>query len=104
MVTGEAAPVLTDPDPAARTRARAEGGAIGFLQSCTAAADWCAVEFPGVEGWVARSSLWGVVTPGEQIPVTAPLPEGAPAETGEKSEPVGEGGARPAAGPDDAKG
>ncbi|MEX2644235.1 MAG: SH3 domain-containing protein [Acetobacterales bacterium] len=104
MVTGDAAEVLADPEPGARAKARAEGGAIGFLRSCTAAADWCAVEFPGAEGWVARSSLWGVVTPGEPIPVTAPLPEGEPPATGEPAEPAGEGGAGPADGPEDAKG
>lgn len=76
LVVAADAPVRSDPRPDSRVRATAERGAIGFLQSCTADAAWCAVEFGGVQGWIARGDFWGVVAQGEEVPVTEPLPEG----------------------------
>ncbi|WP_035485600.1 SH3 domain-containing protein [Geminicoccus roseus] len=47
-----------------RIVARAEPGVIGDLETCDAA--WCLIELEAAEGWIPRSSVWGLLE-GEQI-------------------------------------
>lgn len=46
------------PAEGAEIVARAEQGVIGRLHRC--ARDWCEIEAGGIEGWAAKTDLWGV--------------------------------------------
>jgi SH3-like domain-containing protein len=57
--------VLRDePTDAAPANAQAEQGVVAHLESCRP--DWCLIEADGYEGWVRKSSVWGV-DPGEVV-------------------------------------
>jgi SH3-like domain-containing protein len=59
VVLGKAlVPVRSKEDPASAVIARAQPGAIGVLEACTAKA--CEVKFKGADGWIDRSSIWGI--------------------------------------------
>ncbi|HET7409539.1 MAG TPA: SH3 domain-containing protein [Paracoccaceae bacterium] len=47
-----------EPTDAAPANARAEQGVVARLDSC--GPDWCRIEAGGYEGWVRKSSVWGV--------------------------------------------
>lgn len=50
--------LLMRPDPTASALARAEAGAIARLGACLP--DWCRISAPGAQGWVPKSTIWGV--------------------------------------------
>jgi SH3-like domain-containing protein len=50
--------VRRDKEASAPVVAQAQPGAIGRVKSCTPEA--CELNFSGVGGWIARSSLWGL--------------------------------------------
>ncbi len=51
------APLRDDPAPDAPVVALAETGAVARLEACAPA--WCLIEADGVEGWAAKSAIWG---------------------------------------------
>lgn len=59
-VTGARVRILQAPDEKAPVAAFAEAGVIVALNGCEAT--WCRVEIGshGVDGWIARSTLWGL--------------------------------------------
>lgn len=67
LLSGVRTVIVTAPDAVLRRApradaplvARAEAEAILDLESCNA--DWCQLEAQGVEGWLPRSDLWGVL-------------------------------------------
>ncbi len=48
----------THPDPIARPVARLQQGVLARLSRCET--DWCAVKIGYDDGWVSKTSLWGV--------------------------------------------
>lgn len=58
VVTQQMAELRTSPDMEADIVAKAEAGAIVKLEDCTL--DWCEVSGGGENGWVPKSSIWGV--------------------------------------------
>jgi SH3-like domain-containing protein len=50
--------VRRDKEASAPIVAQAQPGAIGRVKNCTPEA--CELNFSGVDGWIARSSLWGL--------------------------------------------
>jgi SH3-like domain-containing protein len=50
--------VRTKPDAAAPVRYRAEPGAVGRIEECSA--DWCQIEFAKRKGFIARDALYGL--------------------------------------------
>jgi SH3-like domain-containing protein len=65
LVTGEMRTLYSDPDGSSRPLARLETGTIGALQHCRDL--WCAVEFAGIDGWLRRGDVFGLL-PGEDVP------------------------------------
>ena len=57
-------PVRRDKEADAPVIANAQPGAIGRVKGCTP--EVCELNFSGVNGWIARSSLWGLYD-GEQL-------------------------------------
>ena len=51
-------PLHRDKEATSPVVAQAQPGAIGRIRSCTDTA--CQLNFNGVNGWIARSSLWGL--------------------------------------------
>ena len=62
--TGQAIPLLRQPEDEARPVALIESGAILRVQECEDT--WCEVSGSGYNGWISATSLWGVYE-GEQI-------------------------------------
>ena len=58
VTAGPAVEVYARDDTTSQVVAQAQAGAIGRLLECSMLA--CEVEFPGAEGWIARSRLWGI--------------------------------------------
>lgn len=59
LVLGTQAVALReDPDEGAVIRALLEPGVVARLEACANA--WCEVSTEGIEGWVARATIWGV--------------------------------------------
>lgn len=59
LVTGSSARIYAKPDDGSTLVAVAERNAILELQSCPT--QWCKVAAEGHRGWVARTSLWGLI-------------------------------------------
>lgn len=59
LVQGDApSTIYKKPDDAARAVAQVEPGVVAKLNEC--ADDWCEVSVSGYDGWLLKSSLWGV--------------------------------------------
>ncbi len=66
LLTGRRMALVTAPEVTFRAKpagtaeptARAEQGVVAHLLQCRA--DWCEVEARGTEGWVPKSTIWGV--------------------------------------------
>jgi SH3-like domain-containing protein len=58
LVTAPEVTFRTEPVGTAPATAYAEQGVVAHLLQCRA--DWCEVEARGTEGWVPKSTIWGV--------------------------------------------
>lgn len=60
IVGSEPAPLLAKADPGSAPVARLEPGVVGRIETCPAPGDWCKGAVQGLEGWVRRSTVWGL--------------------------------------------
>lgn len=58
IVTGGTRTVYEDTDETSAPKARVEQGAIGSLLGCEAS--WCQVKFGDINGYMPKTSFWGV--------------------------------------------
>lgn len=64
LILDDGTALRDEPTDDAPANAHAEQGVVAHLESC--GPDWCLIEADGYEGWVRKSSVWGV-EPGEVV-------------------------------------